>query len=64
MLLEHEVLDSQQLKQLMAGEPMDIRTPRPLTPSKPEGKEEKVVDTGERAGGILPPPMAHPKPTS
>jgi len=64
MLLEHEVLDAQQLKQLLAGQPMDIRTPRPIAPPPREGKEEKVVDTGERAGGILPPPMAHPKPTS
>jgi len=64
MLLEHEVLDAQQLKQLLAGQPMDIRTPKPVAPPPREGKEEKVVDTGERAGGILPPPMAHPKPTS
>jgi cell division protease FtsH len=65
LLLEHEVLDAGQLKQILNGEEVEIRKPKPLAPaSRPEGKEEKVVDTGERAGGILPPPMAHPKPTS
>jgi cell division protease FtsH len=61
-LLEHEVLDAGQLKQLVAGEPMDIRihTPAPAPVPVREGK----VDEGERAGGILPPPMAAPKPTS
>ncbi len=61
-LLEHEVLDAGQLKQLVAGEPMDIRIRKPAAAPVPvrEGK----VDEGERAGGILPPPMAAPKPTS
>jgi cell division protease FtsH len=64
LLLEHEVLDGAQLNQILAGEPFQLAPPpRPPAPSR-EGKEEKVVDTGERAGGILPPPMAHPKPTS
>jgi cell division protease FtsH len=63
MLLEHEVLDGAQLRQILNGETMDIRTPKPLTPPAPprEGKEDRV---DERAGGILPPPMAAPKPTS
>ena len=60
-LLEHEVLDAPQLKQLMAGERLEVRRPVPK-PSPPprEGK----VDEGERKPGILPPPMAAPKPTS
>jgi len=63
-LLEHEVLDSEQLRQLIAGEPMAVPVPRAVATSTParEGK----VEGGERAGagGILPPPMAAPKPTS
>jgi cell division protease FtsH len=65
LLLEHEVLDALQLKQILAGEPIEVRPAKPLAPPAPrEGREEKVADTGERAGGILPPPMAAPKPTS
>jgi cell division protease FtsH len=64
LLLEHEVLDGAQLKNILAGEPFQVAPPPRPTPPSREGKEEKVVDTGERAGGILPPPMAHPKPTS
>jgi cell division protease FtsH len=57
-LLEHEVLDAEQIRQIIEGRPMDVRVPRPTTPPR-EGK----VDHGdERAGGILP-PLA-PKPTS
>jgi cell division protease FtsH len=62
-LLEHEVLDAVQLGQLLAGEPMEIRVPQPATPQTAPVREAKV-DGGERAGGILPPPMAAPKPTS
>jgi cell division protease FtsH len=64
LLLEHEVLDGVQLKHILAGEPFQVAPPPRATPPAPrEGNEEKV-DNGERAGGILPPPMAHPKPTS
>jgi cell division protease FtsH len=59
-LLEHEVLDAPQLKQLMAGEPLDVK---PVPKSLPPPREGKV-DEGERKPGILPPPMAAPKPTS
>jgi cell division protease FtsH len=61
-LLEHEVLDAQQLRQILAGEPMDVRGPKPL--AAPAPAREGKVEGGERAGGILPPPMAAPKPTS
>ncbi len=58
-LLEHEVLDGEQIKQILEGRPMDVRVPR----SSPTPPREGKVDTGdERAGGILP-PLA-PKPTS
>jgi cell division protease FtsH len=58
-LLEHEVLDGEQIKQILEGRTMDVRVPRSQTPPPREGK----IDTdGERAGGILP-PLA-PKPTS
>ena len=62
-LLEHEVLDAEQLKQLLEGKPLEIRTPKPVAPPPLPPREGKV-DDGERAGGILRPPMAVPKPTS
>jgi cell division protease FtsH len=61
-LLEHEVLDAEQLKQILEGKPLEIRTPKTVAPPPPP-REGKVED-GERAGGILRPPMAVPKPTS
>jgi cell division protease FtsH len=57
-LLEHEVLDAEQVKQILEGRPMDIRVPRAATPPFREGK---IETDGERAGGILP-PLA-PKPS-
>jgi cell division protease FtsH len=62
-LLEHEVLDAIQLRQLLAGEPMEVRAPVPAPQASSPVREAKA-DSGERAGGILPPPMAAPKPTS
>jgi cell division protease FtsH len=59
-LLEHEVLDAPQLKQLMAGERLEVK---PVPKSSPPPREGKL-DEGERKPGILPPPMAAPKPTS
>jgi len=61
-LLEHEVLDAQQLLKIMAGESIEVPAPRPSPVPTPV--REAKVDGGQRAGGILPPPMAAPKPTS
>jgi cell division protease FtsH len=62
-LLEHEVLDADQLKEVIAGRPIEVRVrPEPIPPPAPP--REVRVDGGERSGGILPPPMAAPKPTS
>jgi cell division protease FtsH len=61
-LLEHEVLDASQLRQILAGQRLEIPAPAAPPPSAPV--REAKVDGGERAGGILPPPMAAPKPTS
>jgi len=58
-LLEHEVLDGEQIKQILEGRTMDIRVPRSNPTPLREGKIE--TDGGERAGGILP-PLA-PKPS-
>jgi cell division protease FtsH len=62
-LLEHEVLDGQHIKQILAGEPLELRPPKSSAPAPAPAKEEKTEE-GERAGGILPPPIAAPKPTA
>jgi cell division protease FtsH len=60
-LLEHEVLDGEQLHQILDGRPLEIRRPEPAAPAPAPAREPKAE--GERAsGGILPPPM--PKPTT
>ncbi|HET7294812.1 MAG TPA: ATP-dependent zinc metalloprotease FtsH [Vicinamibacteria bacterium] len=61
-LLEHEVLDAQQLKQILSGEPLETR-PKPAPAPAPAPREVKVEE-GEKKGGILPPPFAAPKPTA
>jgi cell division protease FtsH len=63
-LLEHEVLDAIQLDQILSGQPMEIRAPRQEVAPAPAPIREAKVDGGERTGGILPPPMAAPKPTA
>ncbi len=62
-LLEHEVLDAQQLHQLLNGERLEARQPAapPVAAAPPR---EVKVEEGERKGGMLPPPMAAPKPTA
>jgi cell division protease FtsH len=62
-LLEHEVLDAEQLKALVEGRPIEVRVRTP-TPTAPPPREGKIEHEGGRAGGILPPPMPAPKPTS
>jgi len=63
-LLEHEVLDALQVEQILAGEPMTVRPRTPPPAAAPTPAREGRVEGGERAGGILPPPLAAPKPTS
>ncbi len=60
-LLEHEVLDAPQLKQLIAGEPLSVKIPAPPTAAKP--RDTRAPEEG-RPAGILPPPVADPRPTS
>jgi cell division protease FtsH len=62
-LLEHEVLDAEQLKALVEGRAIEVRVRTPATPPPPP-REGKIEHEGGRAGGILPPPMPAPKPTS
>jgi cell division protease FtsH len=62
-LLEHEVLDAEQLKALVEGRPIEVRVRTPA-PTPPPPREGKIEHEGGRAGGILPPPMPAPKPTS
>jgi cell division protease FtsH len=62
-LLEHEILDAPQLKQLIAGEPLEV----PAAPvPQPPPREVRAEESGRTAGsaGILPPPVADPRPTS
>ncbi len=63
-LLEHEVLDAPQLKQLIAGEPLEVK-PAPAAPAAPAPPVREVrTEGGGRPAGILPPPVADPRPTS
>jgi cell division protease FtsH len=64
-LLEHEVLDGEQIGQLLEGKPIQARPSRPVptAPAAAPPREPKAAE-GERSGGILPPPVAAPKPTS
>ncbi len=62
-LLEHEVLDAEQVQEILAGEPMTVKVP-PKPAAAPPPPREGKVDEGGRSPGILPPPMAAPKPTS
>jgi len=60
-LLEHEVLDAQQLRQLIAGEQIEPRqAPAPPPPPVREARDEG----GQSGVGLLSPPVAAPKPTS
>jgi cell division protease FtsH len=60
-LLEYEVLDAQHIRQILAGEELKFTAPK--QPDQPPAEETKAEDPGQ-AGGILPPPVAAPKPTS
>ncbi len=62
-LLEHEVLDAEQLKALVEGRAIQVPV-RTAAPTPPPPREGKIEHEGGRAGGILPPPMPAPKPTS
>ena len=63
-LLEHEVLDAPQLKQLLAGEPLEVKAAPPApAPQAPPAREARTGDDG-RGAAILPPPVADPRPTS
>ena len=61
-LLEHEVLDAPQLKQLIAGEPLEVKVKAAPTPQAPP-REVRAEESG-RTVGILPSPVADPRPTS
>ena len=63
-LLEVEVLDAEQLNQIVEGRPLEVRQPKPTVTAPPAAAAREGKVEGERAGGILPPPMAAPKPTS
>jgi cell division protease FtsH len=62
-LLEHEVLDAEQLNQILAGEPLTMPH-KPETPAPAVPQREEKAESEKRASGLLPPPMAAPKPTS
>jgi len=50
-----------QLRQLINGQKLEPRVA--ATPTTPPVREPRAPE-GERAGGLLPPPIAVPKPTS
>ncbi len=60
-LLEHEVLDAPQIKQLLAGEPVTVKVAPQAAPPPAAPRDHKAEN--ERPG-LMPPPVAHPKPTS
>ncbi len=62
-LLEREVLDGHHIRQILAGEPLELK---PLAPSSPPTEAQPPVEEkpAEPRGGILPPPIAAPKPTA
>ncbi|HEY7411712.1 MAG TPA: ATP-dependent zinc metalloprotease FtsH [Vicinamibacteria bacterium] len=63
-LLEHEVLDAEQLRALIEGRPLEVRVPQPpAAPAPPLPARDAKADEGERTGGILP-PLPAPKPTA
>ncbi len=64
-LLEHEALDGNQIGQIISGEPMSVPAPDSVAalklmpmPDEPEPQSDESI------GGILPPPLPSPKPTS
>ncbi len=60
-LLEHEVIDAPQLKQLIANEPLTVKVaPKPMAP--PPVRDTRVEEERPSGAGLLPPPV--PKPTS
>jgi hypothetical protein len=60
-LLEHEVIDAPQLKQLLAGEPLTVKpAPKPVAP--PPVRDARAEEERPSGAGLLPPPV--PKPTS
>jgi cell division protease FtsH len=63
-LLEHEVLDADQLKALVEGRAIAARQPHPApAQAPPPPAREGKVDDGERTGGFVP-PLPTPKPTA
>jgi cell division protease FtsH len=61
-LLEHEVIDAPQLKQLLAGEPLTVKVAPPVAVAAPP--PPRVRKAEDERPGLMPPPVAHPKPTS
>jgi cell division protease FtsH len=61
-LLEHEVLDGDQLREIIAGGRVSPRPPRQAREAPP--RREGKVEAPERAEGLLPPPVAAAKPTA
>jgi len=62
-LLEYEVLDGEHIRQILAGEPLKVEVAEaPREPEQATSEGERVEE--QETGGILPPPMAAPKPTS
>ncbi|HLA79161.1 MAG TPA: ATP-dependent zinc metalloprotease FtsH [Vicinamibacteria bacterium] len=63
-LLEHEVLDAAQVALLIEGRPLPAPKPPEVPAPQPVPAREAKVEEAGRAGGMLPPPMAAPKPSA
>ena len=60
-LLEHEVLDAEQLRAVIEGRPLPLKAPP--SPAAAPPREPSRAEPAERGGALLPPPVAAPKPT-
>jgi cell division protease FtsH len=62
-LLEHEVLDATQINQVIAGERVVVKTPAQPAAAAPGVRDSRGEEERPSGAGLLPPPVAAPKPS-